>query len=62
MVKAKSNPVIALAECSLHISDMKECFGKRFDINGCVILFIESVFIYSIVIKIFFWGELVDNQ
>lgn len=44
MVKVKSNPVIALAECSLRISGMKEYCGKRFDINGCAILFIERGF------------------
>lgn len=28
--------------CTLHISDLKEHCGKRFAINGCAILFVES--------------------
>ncbi len=33
-----------MEECSLNISDMKEYCGRRFEIRGCAILFVESGF------------------
>lgn len=39
-----SKPTGTIEECSLNISDMKEYCGKRFEIRGCAILFVESGF------------------
>ena len=39
-----SKPTGTMEECSLNISDMKEYCGRRFEIRGCAILFVESGF------------------
>lgn len=44
MADSKPNPEMKMEEYSLNISDMREYCGRRFDIHGCAILFVESGF------------------